>query len=92
MCIRDRCTPYPSSKHETLLAAERSYNWAKECQKFHKLKDQSLFGIVQGGLFQDIRKDNALKLVDLEFPGYAIGGLSAVSYTHLNRGLIMKKY
>lgn len=74
--VFDQCTPYPSSKHETLLAAERSYNWAKECQKFHKLKDQSLFGIVQGGLFQDIRKDNALKLVDLEFPGYAIGGLS----------------
>ncbi len=74
--VFDQCISYPSSKHEVQLAADRSYNWAKECQKFHNRNDQSLFGIVQGGLFQDIRKENALKLIELDFPGYALGGLS----------------
>ena len=74
--VFDQCVPYPSNRYETLLAAERTYNWAKECQKFHNRKDQALFAIVQGGLFHDIRKENSLKLIELGFPGYALGGLS----------------
>lgn len=74
--VFDQCVSYPSNKWETQLAAERSYNWAKECKKHHFREDQALFGIIQGGLFSDIRKENALKMVDLEFPGYALGGLS----------------
>ena len=74
--VFDQCVPYPSNRYETLSAAERTYNWAKECQKFHNRKDQALFAIVQGGLFHDIRKENSLKLIELGFPGYALGGLS----------------
>ncbi len=74
--VFDQCVPYPSNRHETLLAAERTYEWAKECQKYHKREDQALFGIIQGGLFHDIRKENTLKLIELGFAGYALGGLS----------------
>ena len=74
--VFDQCTPYPSNKYETQLAAERTYSWAKECQKYHNRKDQALFAITQGGLFHDIRKENCLKLIELDFPGYALGGLS----------------
>ncbi|NLB53955.1 MAG: tRNA guanosine(34) transglycosylase Tgt, partial [Syntrophomonadaceae bacterium] len=74
--VFDQCAPYPSNRHETQLAAERTYSWAKECQKYHNRKDQTLFAIIQGGLFHDIRKENSLKLIELDFPGYALGGLS----------------
>lgn len=74
--VFDQCSPYPASRLETQSAADRTYRWAKECQDYHRHPEQVLFGIVQGGLFSDIRKDNALKLIELKFPGYAIGGLS----------------
>lgn len=74
--VFDQCVPYPSTKYETQIAADRTYKWAKECQKYHNRENQSLFGIIQGGLFPDIRKENSRKLVDLEFSGYALGGLS----------------
>jgi queuine tRNA-ribosyltransferase len=74
--VFDQCVPYPSNKFETKVAAERTYKWAKECRKYHNQKDQSLFGIIQGGLFQDIRKENTFRLIELDFPGYALGGLS----------------
>lgn len=74
--VFDQCTSYPSSKCETRFAAERTYQWAKKCQLYHCSESQALFGIVQGGVFADIRKENAQKLVELDFPGYAIGGLS----------------
>lgn len=74
--VFDQCSPYPASRFETQLAADRTYKWAKECQGYHRHPEQVLFGIVQGGLFPDIRKENALQLIDLNFPGYAIGGLS----------------
>lgn len=74
--VFDQCVPYPSTKHETKIAAERTFQWAKECQRHHHLKEQALFGIVQGGLFSDIRRENAEKLIHLDFPGYALGGFS----------------
>ncbi len=74
--VFDQCTPYPSSKYEVTIAAERTFQWAKKCLAYHNLKKQALFGIVQGGIFPDIRKENAKKLIDLDFPGYALGGLS----------------
>ncbi|HNR66278.1 MAG TPA: tRNA guanosine(34) transglycosylase Tgt, partial [Atribacterota bacterium] len=74
--VFDQCVPYPSNRYETLLAAERTYEWAKECLKYHNKKEQALFAIIQGGLFHDIRKENTLKLIELDFPGYALGGLS----------------
>jgi len=72
----DQCAAYPSTRYETMVAAERTFQWAKKCQEYHCSKNQTLFGIIQGGFFPDIRKENALKLIDLDFSGYALGGLS----------------
>jgi len=72
----DECAPYPSGKYQVEIAAQRTIQWAKRCKEAHHSSYQSLFGIVQGGAFKDLRIENANKLVELDFPGYAIGGLS----------------
>jgi len=74
--VFDECTPYPAGKYQVETAAQRTIQWAKRCKEIHHSPNQSLFGIVQGGTFKDIRIENANKLVELDFPGYAIGGLS----------------
>jgi queuine tRNA-ribosyltransferase len=73
----DRCPPgdAPREIHETAL--RRTLNWAKQCVDAHaRPADQSLFGIVQGGTFLDLRERCAAELVKLNLPGYAIGGLA----------------
>jgi queuine tRNA-ribosyltransferase len=50
--------------------------WARRCQAVHNRADQALFGIVQGGMYADLRRESAEALVEMDFPGYAIGGLS----------------
>jgi queuine tRNA-ribosyltransferase len=72
----DECTPYPAGRYQVEIAAQRTIQWAKRCKEVHHNLNQSLFGIIQGGAFKDLRIDNAKKLVELDFPGYAIGGLS----------------
>lgn len=72
----DECAPYPSGKYQVETAAQRTIQWARRCKEAHHSPSQSLFGIVQGGVFKDLRIENANKLVELNFPGYAIGGLS----------------
>ena len=72
----DECTPYPAGRYQIEIAAQRTIQWAKRCKEVHHNLNQSLFGIIQGGAFKDLRIDNAKKLVELDFPGYAIGGLS----------------
>jgi len=72
----DECAPYPSGKYQIETAAQRTIQWARRCKEAHHSSSQSLFGIVQGGAFKDLRIENANKLVELDFPGYAIGGLS----------------
>ena len=72
----DECTPYPAGKYQVEIAAQRTIQWAKRCKEAHHNINQSLFGIVQGGAFKDLRIENANRLVELDFPGYAIGGLS----------------
>ena len=72
----DECAPYPSGKYQVETAAQRTIQWARRCKEAHRSPSQSLFGIVQGGAFKDLRIENANKLVELDFPGYAIGGLS----------------
>ena len=72
----DECIPYPSGKYQVEVAAQRNIKWAKKCKEIHNNTNQTLFGIVQGGTFKDLRIENANKLVELNFPGYAIGGLS----------------
>lgn len=71
----DECCPYPSTYEYTKNSMERTTRWAKRCKQSHKT-DQALFGIVQGGFYEDLRKQSVAELVDLDFPGYAIGGIS----------------
>ena len=76
MCF-DECAPYPSSYDYIKHSMERTTRWAERCKKYHNNKeDQALFGIVQGGMYKDLRKKSAEDLVALDFPGYAVGGLS----------------
>lgn len=72
----DECPPYPASKEEVRAAVNRTSKWAERGKKFHSRKDQALFGIVQGGVFGDLREQSAKDLVSMDFPGYSIGGLS----------------
>ena len=72
----DECAPYPCSYEDTLAAKERTTRWALRCKEFHRHPEQTVFGIVQGGMYRDLREQSARELVDMNFPGYAIGGLS----------------
>lgn len=76
MCF-DECAPYPSSYEYVKKSMERTTRWAKRCKEYHKnTEEQALFGIVQGGFYKDLRSISAKELIDLDFPGYAIGGIS----------------
>lgn len=72
----DECPPYPASKDAVIAATERTYRWLKRCIAAHNRPDQALFGIVQGGVYPDLRIAAAEQLVALDLPGYAIGGVS----------------
>jgi queuine tRNA-ribosyltransferase len=73
----DECAPAGCSYHEAKKAVERTTRWAIQCIEGHKRDDeQALFGIMQGNLFRDLREKSAKELIELDFPGYAIGGLS----------------
>ncbi len=73
--VLDECAP-PTDREYNLKALRRTHLWAERCQRAQKRTDQALFGIVQGGVFHDLREQSARYLVDLDFPGYAIGGLA----------------
>ncbi|MFN8578918.1 MAG: tRNA guanosine(34) transglycosylase Tgt [Candidatus Sericytochromatia bacterium] len=73
----DECAPAGCNYHEAKKAVERTTRWAVQCIEGHKRDDeQALFGIMQGNLFRDLREKSAKELIELDFPGYAIGGLS----------------
>lgn len=72
----DECTPYPSDLEYNREALERTHRWAQRCLNARTRKDQALFGIVQGGMFPELRRESASFLASLDFPGYAVGGLS----------------
>jgi queuine tRNA-ribosyltransferase len=72
----DECPPYPASRESVMEATDRTYRWLKRCIAAHQRTDQALFGIVQGGVYPDLRLDAARMLADLDLPGYAIGGVS----------------
>ena len=72
----DECAAWPSEKEYVVSALERTTRWAERCKKSHSRADQALFGIVQGGTFEDLRLRSAKELIDLDFSGYGIGGLS----------------
>ncbi len=72
----DECIHYPADYEYVKKSTERTIRWAKRGKEAHTRKDQALFGIVQGGEFEDLRKYSAIETVKLDFPGYAIGGTS----------------
>lgn len=75
MCF-DECAPYPCSYEEADRAVTRTTLWAKRCRDNHQRPDQALFGIIQGNIFADLRARSVKEITALDFPGYAIGGLS----------------
>lgn len=72
----DECVPYPADHDYARKSTERTTRWAKRCKDTLIREDQALFGIVQGGMYKDLRTMSVRDLVDLDFPGYAVGGLS----------------
>ncbi|SJZ72155.1 tRNA guanosine(34) transglycosylase Tgt [Selenihalanaerobacter shriftii] len=72
----DECPPYPAEKDYVKESLERTTRWAKRCKEAHTRDDQALFGIIQGGMHRDLREQSAKEIIDLDFPGYALGGLS----------------
>ncbi|GAB4561558.1 MAG: tRNA guanosine(34) transglycosylase Tgt [Anaerolineae bacterium] len=74
MCL-DEC-PDPKDRSYNEEALRRTHAWAERCKAAHRREDQALFGIVQGGIFPDLRAESARFLQSLDFPGYGIGGLS----------------
>jgi queuine tRNA-ribosyltransferase len=74
--VLDQCPPYPAERSEVATAVERTTKWAKRCKQAHLRSDQALFAIVQGGVFADLRRESAKQLAELDFDGYAVGGLS----------------
>lgn len=76
MMAFDECPPYPAQYDYVKTSLERTTRWAKRCKEAQTRHELSLFGIVQGGMFADLRSQSAEQLRELDFPGYAIGGLS----------------
>jgi len=76
--VLDECAPYPCTKEYAKESADMSLRWAKRCKIKHEQLggEQSLFGIVQGSIYDDLREENAKELISIDFPGYAIGGLA----------------
>lgn len=74
--VLDECTPYPATEEAARRSFERTTEWARRARAAHTRPDQVLFGIAQGGMYPHLREESARQIVDVGFPGYAIGGLS----------------
>jgi queuine tRNA-ribosyltransferase len=74
--VLDHCPALPAERHEIEDAVDRTTRWAARCKEAHARPDQALFGIVQGGGDLDLRQKSLDGLLELDFPGYAIGGVS----------------
>ena len=79
----DECIEYPADPERVAGAVKRTAEWARRCRDYSRANvhtattpEQALFGIVQGGTHADLRRESARRLVDLDFPGYAVGGLA----------------
>jgi len=75
MCF-DECVHYPVEHYQARQAMLRTHDWAARCKQAHHREEQALFGIVQGSVYPDLRAESARRLVELDFPGYALGGFS----------------
>lgn len=72
----DECIPYPATYEYTKNSLERTTRWLERCQAAHKRDDQALFGIIQGGMYRELREQSAREVTSVDLPGYGIGGLS----------------
>ncbi|MEO1574539.1 MAG: tRNA guanosine(34) transglycosylase Tgt, partial [Pseudomonadota bacterium] len=72
----DECTPYPATEKEAAESMALSMRWAKRCHERHANGPGCLFGIAQGGMYEDLRYESIEALIDIGFDGYALGGLS----------------
>lgn len=75
MCL-DECTPYPASHEEAERSLELTLQWSRRCREARQSYSSALFGIVQGGMYSDLRQKSAARLMEIGFDGYALGGLS----------------
>lgn len=87
----DECPPWPVDRDRAREAVDRTVRWAGLCQQAHSRDDQALFGIVQGSLFPELREECLDRLVELDFPGYALGGLS-VGEAEAERDAIVRAF
>jgi queuine tRNA-ribosyltransferase len=85
--VLDECVLYQADLEEVRGAAHRSLCWARRCIEAHEKGGQALFGIAQGGVSKELRRENTRALVDLDFEGYAIGGLAVGEPTELTRAM-----
>lgn len=77
MMAFDECAPYPADRNYVKNSLERTTRWLKRCKDAHwNTEQQALFGIMQGGMYKDLRRQSAEEIVELDLPGYSIGGLS----------------
>ena len=77
MMAFDECAPYPADREYVKNSLERTTRWLKRCKEAHKnTENQALFGIIQGGMYKDLREQSAKEILELDLPGYAVGGLS----------------
>lgn len=77
MMAFDECAPYPADREYVKKSLERTTRWLQRCKDAHKnTENQALFGIVQGGMYKDLREQSAKEITAIDLPGYAIGGLS----------------
>lgn len=74
--VFDECPPANASREYHANSLRRTARWAKRCKEVHSRQDQALFGIVQGGLYSDLREESLRRTLELGFSGYAVGGLS----------------
>ena len=74
--IFDDCTPYPASREQARASMELSLAWAERCRETHGDHPSALFGIIQGGMYKELREQSAVSLAGMGFDGYAVGGLS----------------
>ena len=82
MCL-DECISYPASVQDAAAAAKRTTTWAARCRERHRTEGQALFGIVQGGMYKELREKSARELQQIGFDGYALGGLSVGESTEM---------
>lgn len=88
----DHCPPYPCPRNQVAIATDRTHRWAARCLAYHQeageTDRQNLFGICQGGAFEDLRAQSAQAISAMDFPGIAVGGVSVGEPTDLMRAAV----